>query len=369
MSEPVAVYVHVPFCVSKCGYCDFNSYAMSGPIVERTVRATVRQLAESPWRGRPAATVFFGGGTPSLLDSPSLERLLLAVLEAHPPVDGVEITAEANPESATLEKLRAMRRMGFSRLSVGVQSFDPVDLRRLGRAHSPEDAESAARHARTAGFDRLNLDLMFGLEGQTLEAWEFNLGRALGLEPDHLSLYNLTIEQGTRFERLHREGRLDLPDEEVQTAMYLRCAELLEPAGFRQYEISNYAKPGHECQHNVWVWRGGEYVAYGPGGVGCVCEDGRWVRRTNLKKPLAFCLAVERGESPWQETERIDPATREFERILLGLRLSEGLPLGGLPEAPVREGVRRGWFEVADGRLRLTREGRLFANDATALFL
>lgn len=369
MSDPVAVYVHVPFCVVKCGYCDFNSYAVSGPIVERTVAATVRQIAESPWRGRQAATVFFGGGTPSLLDAPQLERLLRAVLDAHPPVDGVEITAEANPESATLGKLRAMRQMGFNRLSVGVQSFDPEDLRRLDRAHNPEDAEKAARHAREAGFDRLNLDLMFGLEGQTLRAWERNLDRAPSLEPDHLSLYNLTIEQGTRFERLQREGRLRLPDEEVQTAMYLRCAEMLEPAGFRQYEISNYARPGQECRHNVWVWRGGEYVAYGPGGVGCVRELDGWVRRTNLKKPLAFCLAVERGETVWQETERIDPATREFERILLGLRLNEGLPLEGLPEEPIREGVRRGWLEAADGRLRLTREGRLFANDATALFL
>ncbi|MEJ5171447.1 MAG: radical SAM family heme chaperone HemW, partial [Fimbriimonadales bacterium] len=276
MSRPVAVYVHVPFCVVKCGYCDFNSYAMSGPIVERTVRAMIRQARESPWRGRPAETVFFGGGTPSLLDASSLERILEAVLEAHPPTEGVEITAEANPESATLDKLRAMRSMGFNRVSIGVQSFDPTDLRRLDRAHGPEDAERAARDARKAGFERLNLDLMFGLEDQTLEAWDRNLDRALGLEPDHLSLYNLTIEPGTRFERLRREGRLNLPDDETQTAMYLRCAERLEPAGFRQYEISNYAKPGQECRHNVWVWRGGEYAAYGPGGVGCLEEDGAW---------------------------------------------------------------------------------------------
>lgn len=369
MKRPLAVYVHVPFCVVKCGYCDFNSYAMSGPIVDRTVAAMRRQIAESPWRGRPSQTVFFGGGTPSLLSAESLAVLLEAVLDAHPPLPGLEATAEANPESATLEKLRAMRSIGFNRLSLGVQSFDPEDLRRLDRAHSPEDAERAARDARAAGFQRLNLDLMFGLEGQTLDDWDRNLDRALALQPDHLSLYNLTIEPGTRLERLHREGRLNLPDEEIQATMYLRCTERLGPHGFRQYEISNYAKRGQECRHNLWVWRGGEYVAYGPGGVGCLLEKEGWVRRTNLKKPLAYCLAIERGEPPWQEVETIDEPTRRFEEILLGLRLNEGVPAERLPEEPVLEGERRGWLERAQGRVRLTSQGRLFANDATALFL
>ncbi|MCX7799171.1 MAG: radical SAM family heme chaperone HemW [Fimbriimonadales bacterium] len=369
MSRPIAVYVHVPFCVVKCGYCDFNSYAMAGPIVGRTVAAMRRQIQQSPWRGRPAQTVFFGGGTPSLLPPDMLRALFEAVLDAHPPLPELEATAEANPESATLDQLRAMRSIGFNRLSLGVQSFDPGDLRRLDRAHGPEDAERAARDARRAGFERLNLDLMFGLEGQSLEDWDRNLDRALALRPDHLSLYNLTIEPGTRFERLHREGRLNLPDEEVQAAMYVRCAERLEAEGFRQYEISNYAKPGQECRHNVWVWRGGEYAAYGPGGVACVLEPQGWVRRTNLKKPLAYCLAVERGEPPWQEVEAIDDATRRFEEILLGLRLNEGIPADGLPEGPLRAGESRGWLERAEGRVRLTPQGRLYANDATSLFL
>src|SRR5579862_3513650 len=240
----LAVYVHTPFCPSKCGYCDFNSYAMQGEIMERTTRATVAEIARSPQRGRPAKTIFFGGGTPTFLEERQLLSILEAVIEAHPPVEGCEITSESNPGTADATKYAAMRRAGFNRISLGAQSFLDEDLIRLERVHKADEIGRAVGLARDAGFDNLNLDLMFALPHQSLKAWKKNLDRALELDPEHLSLYCLTIEPNTSFYKKNLRGQLHLPDDDAQVTMYEECLDRLVGAGYEQYEISNFAEPG-----------------------------------------------------------------------------------------------------------------------------
>jgi len=270
LSAPLAIYVHTPFCPSKCGYCDFNSYAMSGEIMERTTRAICAEIERSPIRGRPAKTIFFGGGTPTFLETHQLLRILETVLEAHPPIDGCEITSEANPGTVDAAKFKDMRAAGFNRISLGAQSFAEDDLVTLGRVHKAGEIERAVESARTAGFDNLNLDLMFALPNQSRHGWESNLDRAINLDPEHLSLYCLTIEPNTAFHKLAHKGILPLPDEEQQAEMYDQTLAKVQGHGFNLYEISNYAKPGRECQHNLCYWRAEEYAGYGPGAVGAI---------------------------------------------------------------------------------------------------
>jgi oxygen-independent coproporphyrinogen-3 oxidase len=370
MSEPVAVYVHTPFCPSKCGYCDFNSYAMTGEIMERTTRATIAEIHRSPARGRPAKTIFFGGGTPTFLAESQLLAILEAVLTVHPPLPGAEITSEANPGTVDWPKFSAMRRAGFNRISLGAQSFVNEDLLRLGRVHQSGEIERAVGSARDAGFENLNLDLMFALPGQTRIAWRQNLARALALKPDHLSLYCLTIEPNTAYYKLHLRGALDLPDDDAQTAMYDDCVARCKEQGFQQYEISNFAKPGRECEHNLCYWRGEEYAGYGPGAVGCLA--GRYwespaerVRTTNLKHPELYCSALKDGKTATMEREPLESQTLRTERIMLGLRLNSGLPMNGLNLDPksVDQLLGRRWIEVDADIILLTREGRHFCSE------
>lgn len=368
MSSPVAVYVHTPFCPSKCGYCDFNSYAMQGEIVERTVSAIRSEILRSPWAGRPAKTVFFGGGTPTYLSSAQLGGLLDAVLRVHPPTSDCEITTESNPGTVDLDKLVALRRAGFNRISLGAQSFDSGDLLRLGRVHDAPQIGQAVELARRAGFQSLNLDLIFGLPGQSARAWRHNLKLALSLTPDHLSLYGLIIEPNTRFYRYTRRGMLDLPDEDAQVAMYDDALAACAEAGLQQYEISNFARPGLESRHNLAYWRGEEYLAYGPGAVGCVADgQGRRRRTTNLKHPVGYSEAVEQGRRLTCDEEALGPAEIEMERVMLGLRLNEGVEVEG--SAGEAEATRRGWLHRDGSRVCLTPLGRHFHTDVAALLV
>jgi oxygen-independent coproporphyrinogen-3 oxidase len=368
---PVAVYIHTPFCPSKCGYCDFNSYAMTGPIVGRTVAAIEREIRESPWAGRPAKTVFFGGGTPTFLSGSQLTGLLSTVLETHPPIAGCEMTSEANPGVVDAEKFRMMRQAGFNRLSLGAQSFRDDDLVTLGRVHRTGDIEKAVGLARDAAFENLNLDLMFALPRQNRDAWDRNLRRVLQLAPEHLSLYCLTIEPNTAFHKLVARGELALPDEDEQVTMYEHCLDVMDTHGYRQYEISNFALPGRECQHNLCYWHGEEYLAYGPGAVGVVEEGTTRRRYTNRKHPERYAESVEKGERPAFESEELTPDIRRIETIMLGLRLNEGFDATALnlPEASVSTLVQRGWAEASNGNLRLTRVGRHFCTEAALILM
>lgn len=364
-AQPIAVYLHTPFCPSKCGYCDFNSYAMEGEIMGQTTAATIEQIRRSPLAGRPAKTIFFGGGTPTYLPVEQILALLGAVIEAHPPVDGCEITSEANPGTADADKFEAMRSAGFNRLSLGAQSFNSDDLIRLGRVHSESEIGRAVRLAREAGFENLNLDLMFALPGQAVAGWEHNLTRALALKPDHLSLYCLTLEPNTAFYKDHLRGRLVLPEEDVQVDLYDLAVARMEAAGYRQYEISNFAKPGYECLHNLCYWRNEEYVGYGPGAVGLA----EGTRTTVIKHPRGFCEAIEAGKSPFCEVEPLTDDAKHLETIMLGLRLVEGFHPGTTPlsEKGLETALSRQWLQRSHDRLALTPEGRHFCSEVALL--
>lgn len=370
MSEPVAVYVHTPFCPSKCGYCDFNSYAMSGDIMERTTAATIAEIRRSPWSGTPAKTIFFGGGTPTYLPSGHLAKVLEAVIETHPPASGCEITSEANPGTVDIAKFREMRAAGFNRISLGAQSFGREDLIRLGRVHDPHDVGRAVVAAREAGFRNINLDLMFALPGQPLQAWIQNLNLALTLRPEHLSLYCLTIEPNTRFYKLNLRGMLDLPDDEAQVAMYEAAVAMTKEHGLAQYEISNFARPGFESRHNLCYWRGEPYVGYGPGAVGCMMNHfGVRVRYTNLKHPERYAHSVESSGQLRCEEESLDVETHRTEVVMLGLRLNEGVSDSLLEESSVNKVIDRGWASSQAGRVRLTAEGRHFCSEVASMLI
>lgn len=337
---------------------------MSGSIVDRTARAQVSEIQRSPWVGRPAKTVFFGGGTPTFYSSKQLIAILDAVRAVHPLVEGCEITTEANPGTVDSEKFCALADAGFNRISLGAQSFFVEDLIRLGRVHQSTEVGRAVTAARRAGFRNINLDLMFGLPGQSLKAWQQNIDLALSLQPDHLSLYCLTIEPNTRFYKLHLKGMLDLPDDDLQVDMYNYAHEKMVEAGYSHYEISNFARAGMECQHNLAYWRSEDYAGYGPGAVGTV--DG--VRTTVLKHPERYTQAVEEGQPShalWFEKEVLSDENRHMERVMMGLRLAEGLSKEVIeaPQSVLDDLLARGWIAMAQDRVMLTDRGRHFCSE------
>ncbi len=359
--SPIAVYIHTPFCPTKCGYCDFNSYAMDGEIVHETALAIAEEIRRSPWAGRPAKTIFIGGGTPTFLAVEDLVAILEATRETHPPIGDIEITSEANPGTVDAEKFAVMRQAGFNRISLGAQSFVDAELIRLGRIHRSGEIERAVALAKDAGFSNINLDLMFALPGQSQQGWEANLKRAINLQPNHLSLYCLTLEPNTPFYAQNLRGQLTLPDEDEQVEMYETACRQAEAAGYRQYEISNFAQPGQESQHNLCYWRAESYAGYGPGAVGFV----NGVRYTNLKHPVRYRDAIATGEPLAFESETIDEITHRTEAIMLGIRLSEGLdPTGlALSDQAIERVVQRGWVERRSQRIMLTPAGRHFCSE------
>ena len=364
---PIAIYVHIPFCPSKCGYCDFSSFALSGEIMARTTAAIIREIQQSRHKGRPAKTIFLGGGTPTFIPSEQLTAILAAVLEVHSPNGEIEITSEANPGTVDAEKFKQMREAGFNRLSLGAQSFHTEDLLRLGRVHGPTEIGKAVKAAREAGFENLNLDLMFALPGQTTKGWKQNLETALSLRPEHLSLYGLTIEPNTRFYRHNQRGLLDLPDDETQVQMYDDALVATGKHGYQQYEISNFSRPGRECHHNLCYWNAEEYIGYGPGAVGCIEKDNQRTRYTNMKHPDRYCEALEIGNELWCDSERVDAQMLAFERLMLGLRLNGGLQdkRTARSEQAARL-VKRGWLITEGDRVTLTAEGRHFCSAVIA---
>jgi putative oxygen-independent coproporphyrinogen III oxidase len=326
------VYLHWPFCASKCPYCDFNSHVRAGGPDEARFRAALlRELAH--WAalapGRRVGSVFFGGGTPSLM-SPATAGALIDAVARHWPLEAdAEITLEANPSSVEAQRFRGYRAAGVNRVSLGVQSLDDGVLRSLGRLHTVDEALAAIAVAR-ATFERFSFDLIYARPGQTLEAWRQELGRALGLAGTHLSLYQLTIEPGTPFAALHGRGKLVVPDGEAAGAFYDLTQEMTERAGLPPYEISNHAAPGQECRHNLLYWRYGEYAGIGPGAHGRIVVDGARQATSTERNPERWAAAAERGGHGLAETVRLSPAEEADEALLMGLRLAEGLDLGRL---------------------------------------
>jgi putative oxygen-independent coproporphyrinogen III oxidase len=360
-TRPFGVYVHVPFCASRCGYCDFNTY-VPGESVTRDgfVDAVLAEwaLADEVLGGAPAAaTVFVGGGTPTLLPIEELERLLAAI----PRIPGAEVTVEANPDTVDLARLRALRRAGVTRISLGMQSAAPRVLATLERTHTPGAAVAAARAARQAGFEHVSLDLIYGTPGERDEDWAATLDAALAAGVDHVSAYALTVEPGTRLHARVRRARIPAPDEDAQARRYRTADATLAAAGLAWYEISNWAAgDGARCAHNLGYWRSHDWWGLGPGAHSHVGG----VRWWNVLHPARYARATATRASPAAGRERLTADQRRTERTMLGVRLAEGLELE--EPAPAAAGLARDGLldraALARGVARLTLDGRLLAD-------
>ncbi|MBE9606892.1 coproporphyrinogen III oxidase [Acetobacteraceae bacterium H6797] len=372
-AEPLALYIHWPFCLAKCPYCDFNSHVRERIDQTRFAAALRRELAhEAEALGpRPLASIFFGGGTPSLMDPATTAALIEDATRFFQPVEGMEITLEANPTSVERQKLADFRAAGVNRLSLGVQSLDEKALRFLGREHSASQAIAALETAR-ATFPRLSFDLIYARPGQAEAEWRAELRQALALAADHLSLYQLTIEPGTRFATEYARGAFRLPDEEEASRMYLATRDEAGLFGLLPYEISNYAKPGAESRHNLAYWRYGDYLGIGPGAHQRLLGPEGMLAIRRHRAPEPWAELVERQGHGTAGEERLTPEERGREAMLMGLRLTEGVDpariaqRAGLPfEAIVDQGMlealaEEGYLATSpDGRLIATDEGRL----------
>lgn len=378
-----AAYLHIPFCRRRCHYCDFATGRGTPELIERYVQALCKQIQQveltpsslsaatdrtSGNQELPLQTVFFGGGTPSLLSPDQLRRILTTLNNIQPFAHEAELSLEANPGTIDRERLAGFRNAGINRISLGVQAFQAELLEACGRLHGVEEVYQAVSDVKSVGFQSFNLDLIFGLPNQTLDHWRESLEKAIALNPPHISLYDLTIEPGTRFGRLYHPGDQPLPSDESTVLMYKLAIELLEASGYIHYEISNFAKPGHECRHNRVYWENRSYHGLGMGATGYI--EGR---RYEQPKHLAeYFELVETGQLP--SAEIVDPAEELADQLMLGLRLREGVAISPLVErfgeaavAPVKQVlasyVERDWVDMTGDHWRLLPpEGWLFSN-------
>jgi len=317
----LGLYVHIPFCVKKCNYCDFLSAPAEDAVKADYVNALCKEIRgyKDLTKEYELATIYFGGGTPSVLEASLTEEIMGAIRETFLVNPQAEITTEVNPGTVTLEKLKKYRELGFNRLSIGVQSANQTELQLLGRIHSFEDAKNTVAWAREAGFENLSLDLMSALPGQSLSDYKENVEAILSLCPEHISSYSLIVEEGTPFYGQYAEGmpgEAELPDEETDRAMYAYTKERLQQAGYERYEISNYAKPGYESRHNSSYWTGREYIGVGLG-ASSLFTNARYHNETDL---LTYIKEVEAGQDIRRETERLTEAEQMEEFMILGLR-------------------------------------------------
>lgn len=376
---PLGLYVHLPWCVRKCPYCDFNSHALKGPIPEQAyVSALLTELAgyEAGLAHRPLHSIFIGGGTPSLFTPESIQRLLAGIRSRWILPPEVEITLEANPGTVETGSFEGFRAAGVNRLSIGIQSFDEASLKRLGRIHDRDQALTAVASARSAGFDSFNLDLMFGLPGQDLTGGLADIETALGLNPPHLSWYQLTLEPNTLFHKYPPK----LPPDDALWALQQAGLERLEAAGYEQYEVSAHARAGHRCRHNLNYWQFGDYIGIGAGAHGKLTDPatGAITRTRVIRHPQHY---LERVGQPGRcrESERVSPDQYPFEFLMNHLRLREGFDGAvyrlrtGLPESSLEPGLSRclaeGLLEREDSIIRCTPQGWNFLDDVLQRFL
>jgi len=375
--QTVSLYLHIPFCHTRCYYCDFNTYAGILPLREPYVRALLAEIALAGEQARHddgsprrARTIFFGGGTPSLLTVTQIKRLLHACRAAFALDEDAEITLEANPGTLTSEQLVGLRAAGINRLSLGSQSFDAQLLKTLGRIHTPAEITQALSHARAAGFTSINLDFMFGLPGQSMHQWQETLAQALMLRPEHLSLYSLIIEEGTPFFNWTQEGRIVPGDEDLCADMYEYADELLQAAGYVNYEISNWALPGHQSRHNLTYWRNLPYIGMGAGAHSFFAGK----RFSNERDPQQYINMLKKQQLPVVESETIEATQEMSETAFLALRTARGLHLPTFEErfaTPFASFVgnrlriveEAGLLEQEEGWLRLSKRGRLLGNE------
>ena len=369
-AAPLAVYIHWPFCRSKCPYCDFNSHVRDSVDIARWTRALLADLdhAADLVPERTVGSVFFGGGTPSLMPPETVAALLDRAAARWTMHSAVEVTLEANPNSAEAARFRAFAAAGVNRLSIGVQALDPAALRMLGRLHDRAEAIAAIEHARDS-FTRFSFDLIYARPGQSLGAWRNELDEALTLAGDHLSLYQLTIEPGTAFATLERRGDLVPLVEETAAALFEATQDRLAAHGLPAYEISNHARPGGECRHNLAYWRYQDYAGIGPGAHGRLTRDGVKFATRQHRTPERWLAAIERAGTGIEETTAIDRDTALEEMVMMGLRLTEGVDRVRLEHAAGQDAellfggslgplIEGGFLTLDEGRLAATAAGR-----------
>ena len=391
--EPLALYIHIPFCETKCPYCDFNTYAGIEELVPSYMDALAQEIRL--WSATlgpvPIGTIFFGGGTPSYVPPEHIRRLLSTVRSAFTLAANAEITLESNPGDVTMERLAGWRAIGVNRLSIGVQSLDDDLLRLLGRRHTSQEAIDALGYAQAAGFDDVNLDLMYGLPDQSIDQWRRTLQDTLALGPQHLSLYCLTLEEGTPLEAWVRDGSVPTPDPDLAADMYELAEEAADRSGFEHYEISNWSLPGHACRHNLIYWRNQSYLGVGPGAHSYLQGH----RFANLSSPREYIKRISRRadgastprdfpsalqDGPVSMVEQVDVRMEMGETMMLGLRLTDGVTedsfsarfgrgLRDVFGTPIGELEDAGLLQWNGDRLSLTTRGRLLGNEVFQRFL
>jgi oxygen-independent coproporphyrinogen III oxidase len=378
--EEVGLYLHIPFCDRRCHFCPFFTQGYR----EESAAAFIADLLgeirlygkERPLRDQTITTIYFGGGTPTTLSAAQLISILDTCREAFPFTATPEITLEANPASVHLEMLRTLHEKGFNRLSLGAQSFDDAELVRLGSPHTAKDSESAVVRAREAGLANVNLDLIYALPLQTHDRFTANLNAAIALAPEHLSIYGFTLEEGTGFWREAKKGRLSLLDDETSADMYVAAIALLQAAGYRRYEISNFAKPGLACRHNLGYWSDRQWFGLGPSAHSYY--DGQ--RFSNVESLERYHCLVALGVFPVEEHEPADPDLRLREAIAFGLRRVRGVELAAMErrygidplerfKTPLTELIGDGWLSIHEGFLQASPQGLMIADDLSRAFL
>ena len=371
------LYVHIPFCSSRCSYCDFATGLYESELAERYVGAVVREIDSSRQTGQRVDTIYFGGGTPSLLAPAQLERILSSLFEHFDLDDAAEITLEINPGSATLERLREFRRLGINRASFGAQTFDDAELAKLGRSHSAADALRTFADLRDAGFTNVSFDLIAGLPGQTLDGWQRNVEQALKLEPEHLSFYLLEVHSGTPLAEHIKRGLQPVPDEDLAAVMYRRMLEQASAAGYEHYEISNLCVPNFESRHNLKYWTGEPYYGFGCSSHSYDGTAHRWSNQRDVRK---YVEMVERGESPVVDEQQLTQDEVRAEAIFLGMRLMRGIDARWYRESfgvdlrdehgeDLDRFCKAGLVEFEGDLIRLTRTGALLSNEVFAAFV
>lgn len=371
--KPLGLYIHIPYCLSRCHYCDFNTYRFDAATAQQYLEGLEKEISlrasADAMRDRRVRSVFFGGGTPSILHASQLIDILDRCRSAFPFEDGAEVSLEVNPGTVDLPKLRALQEGGVTRLSLGVQAMQDRLLQRIGRAHAASEAERAFQLTREAGFSNINLDLMFGLPDQSMDDWAETLDWAISRSPEHISPYELILEEGTPLHQEYRTGEIGLPDEATEAVMYRMAVDRLLDAGFEHYEISNFARPGFRCRHNLVYWQHQEYLGIGAGAHSFLA--GR--RFSNELLPASYVCAINGRGTAVADGEELSAEMLRSERLMLGLRLRAGLNVQtfqevlGVKDLSASDRVTclldDGFLRLKDGRVQLTERGLLVANE------
>ncbi|QPJ62640.1 MAG: radical SAM family heme chaperone HemW [Candidatus Nitronauta litoralis] len=377
--NPFGLYLHIPFCIHKCGYCDFNSHPLEGQDPQAYVNAIAREIetrAESLESSTTISSIFFGGGTPTTLEADQLLFLLETCKQHYQLSSDCEITLEANPGTIKPDFLPHVKNSGFNRISIGAQSFNPDELKLLERIHSGDEIDTTVHAAREAGFGNLSLDLMFALPDQSLETWQQNLNRALDLQPDHISCYNLMIEPNTSFKNLYDSGNLVMPEETHQLELFQYTIATLKDRGFNQYEISNFAHHGYECRHNRLYWLNGEHLGLGAGASSYI----NGVRSRNIKSPAKYTQSIITRNSATDFKEELSPQESMGESLMLGLRLKEGVNINSFEQRyatgltsvfgdTLTKLLEKKLITLDNGHLALTEQGLYLADSVILEFI